>query len=81
MPFSSQQAKYIKNLTTILWLEIKQSAFKAMLNIDDKEKSKEDNNIKKLIANLISIKKKRCLSKQIRLERPPDIYNQLSFPP
>jgi hypothetical protein len=71
MPWSSQQAKSIKKLTTILWLEIKQSAFEAKLNIDDKETSKEDSDIEELIANLISIKKKRYLSKQIRLERPP----------
>jgi hypothetical protein len=58
MPQSSQRAESIKNLTTILRLEIKQSAFEAMLNIDNEETSKEDSKIEELIANLISIKKK-----------------------
>jgi hypothetical protein len=77
MPRSSQRAESIKNLTTILRLEIKRSAFEAMLNIDDKETSEEDSDIEELIANLISIKKKRYLSKRIRLERPPDITDYL----
>jgi predicted N-acetyltransferase YhbS len=48
-----------------------------MLNINNKETSKEDSNIEELIANLISIKKKRYLSKKIRLERPPDFTDYL----
>jgi aspartate carbamoyltransferase regulatory subunit len=77
MPRSSQRAECIKNLTTILRLEIKQSAFEAMLNINDEETSEDNSDMEELLLTLVSIKKKIYMSERIRLERPPDITNYL----
>ncbi|KNZ62303.1 hypothetical protein VP01_1288g5 [Puccinia sorghi] len=66
----------IKNLTQIIQFKIKEASLES-LSESDSGPSYDDSNLEKLVAALISIKKRHYLAKQVRLERPPDITTYL----